>query len=271
MLTIQKIIFTLTSLLYLVALVTVIATANLLEYTNFLETMTQENGFFETISVLLLLTISTYGVVSVVKYKAKFNRFFLFTIVAFSLLTFLAGMEEMSWGQHLFHFESSEYFLEHNLQNETNLHNLIPANLFSSIIYSTVYTILVFIPLLYKIFYKQLQKFKLLHYFDINPHTILVVLFASVFQIYFYDDVGVIIDMASHLTALLLFAYFLLTHPHTKSLRWHFIVVVLATIVSMYSQEIYSFFNMQYEIREMFVVLATLLVFIELVEKKKKY
>jgi len=55
---------------------------------------------------------------------------------------FLASMEEISWGQHIFHFPSSRYFLENNLQEETNLHNLIDGNIFSSIIYSTIYIFL---------------------------------------------------------------------------------------------------------------------------------
>ena len=47
-------------------------------------------------------------------------------------------------------------------------------------------------------------------------------------------------------------------------------IVTKLTTLSMWSYEVYRFKNMQYEIRESFVVLAGLLLFIELIEKEKK-
>jgi hypothetical protein len=266
MLNLQK--FTI-PILYLVAILSVVLTSKLSGYENLLELMSQENGFFETISVVILFTIFIYGIVSYIKNRDTLNRLVLFFILAFSLFAFLAGMEEISWGQQIFHFQSSEYFLEKNLQQETNLHNLIDANLFSSIIYTSIYTLFVFTPLLYKIFRSKLEHFRLLQYFDINPHTILVTLFASVFQLYFYSDIGVFVDMLSHLLALLLFAYFIWSSKRDFWLSIHFITIVVATILSMLSCEVYSFHNMQYEIRESFVVLSALLIFVELIHKEK--
>ncbi|MCH9741559.1 MAG: hypothetical protein K0U38_12080 [Epsilonproteobacteria bacterium] len=269
MFSISKITTLLITLLYIIALLSVVVTAHLSGYENFLKTMTQENGFFETISVVLLFSIFIYGIVAMIKNSQLFSTLILLSILAFSLLAFLAGMEEISWGQHLFHFQSGDYFLEQNLQKETNLHNLVDANLFSSVIYSTIYTLFVFIPLLYKIFAKHLEQITLLKYFDINPHTILVVLFASVFQMYFYNDIGVLVDMLTHITALLLFGYFLWSNVNNFWLTVHYIVIIVSTVISMLHYSVYDFFNMQYEIREMFVVLAALLIFIELVTKEK--
>lgn len=256
-------------LLYLSALLTILLTASVESYHNLLEMMTQENGFFETLTVLLLLIISIYGWVSIVRSRHAFNRMVQIVIIGFSLLTFLAAMEEISWGQNLFHFQSSDYFLRQNLQQETNLHNLMDANLFSSIIYSCIYMLLVFIPLLYKLFKSHLSRFSILGYFDIDPHIILVVLFASVFQIYFYYDMGVIMDMVTHLSGLLLFGLYLWLKGGDRWLKIHFLVIIMATALSMASYKIYSFFNMQYEIREMFVVLAVLFIFIELIQREK--
>ncbi|MFN4089046.1 MAG: hypothetical protein ACK4QW_08400 [Alphaproteobacteria bacterium] len=39
--------------------------------------------------------------------------------------TFFVMGEEISWGQWFFHWDSPEWFLEHNDQGETNLHNLV--------------------------------------------------------------------------------------------------------------------------------------------------
>jgi hypothetical protein len=44
-------------------------------------------------------------------------------ILAFG--AFLVMGEEISWGQWFFHWDSPEWFLEHNAQGETNLHNLV--------------------------------------------------------------------------------------------------------------------------------------------------
>ncbi|MEM6498571.1 MAG: hypothetical protein AAF709_17830, partial [Pseudomonadota bacterium] len=45
--------------------------------------------------------------------------------VVYALLFFFAAGEEISWGQRIFGWESSEFFVERNYQAETNIHNLI--------------------------------------------------------------------------------------------------------------------------------------------------
>ena len=255
------------SLLYFISIGSVWITATLSGHQNFLYFMTQENGFFESLTVLFLFAITVYGIYALRRYR--FDRWFWWAVALFSLLTFLAGMEEISWGQQLFHFQSGDFFLKENLQHETNLHNLVNANIFSSVIYSSVYTLLVFIPLLVKLFPLVKQRFIFLEYFDINPHTILVVLFASVFQLYFYDDFGVWADMVTHLGALVLFGLFLILKKSTIMLKLHYGFILLATAISMASHGIYRFENMQYEIREMFVVLASLLIFMERIQKER--
>jgi hypothetical protein len=269
MLKLEKfILIIITPLLYIVSLWTIYATAHLDGYKSLLLNMTKENGFFETLSVIWLFFIFFYGIYTLVKDRDILNRYAIFAIAIFSILAFLAGMEEISWGQQIFHYKTDDYFLQHNLQKEENLHNLIDANLFSSIIYASVYTILVFTPLFYKIF-PFFHKFKILKYFDINPHTILIVLFASTFQIYFYNDLGVVADMVAHFIALGLFGVYIYIGGSNIWLKLHYIVVVIATILAISSYKIFSFFNMQYEIRESFVVLASLLIFIELIWKEK--
>ncbi|HIC78650.1 MAG TPA: hypothetical protein EYP02_05650 [Sulfurovum sp.] len=265
----SKIITTITILLYLIAIATVVSTAHVTGYETFLRTMTRENGFFEMLSVVLLFTISIYGFISAFRSREIFSRVVFLSIIGFAFIAFLGAMEEISWGQQLFHFESSQFFIEENLQKETNLHNFIDATIFSGVIYFSIYTFFIFIPLLYKLFYFKLKKYTLLHYFDINPHAILVAIFASMFQIYFYDNIGSWADMISYFIALLLFAYYLWQFSSTLWLKLHFGFILVATTLSLWSHEIYRFKNMQYEIRESFVVLAALLIFVELVKKEK--
>ena len=68
---------------------------------------------------------------------------------------FLAAGEEVSWGQRIFGWESTEFFMENNKQYETNFHNLMVGDfhlaktLFGSVLTTVILLYLVFLPLLY--------------------------------------------------------------------------------------------------------------------------
>ena len=262
---IQKITYLLVPLLYGFSIFTVVATAQLTGYSDFLKTVTQENGVFEILSVLWLFTIFVYGITSLYVYKRSLKKHVFILVAIVSFLALLAAMEEISWGQHIFHFQSSDYFTQHNIQKETNLHNFMNANLFSSLIYVSIYILFVFIPLLTKTFFKQARYLK---YFDINMHYILIILFSSSLQIYFYNDFGVYTDMTAQLIALAFFAYVLSKNSSSLLLKIHYFIILITTILFMSYFRVFDFFNMQYEIREMFVTLAVLLMFIEFIKKE---
>ncbi len=261
----RHVLYGIIAVLYVIAMATVFITA----YSDaaLLRMMTQENGFFESVSVVVLLSIAFYGFMTVYRDCKRFSKTVLSAVVLFSLLVFIAAMEEISWGQHLLEFQSGDFFVQNNRQHETNLHNLMDANLFSSTIYTAVYTLLVFIPLLYKAVLHRYAVFEKFYWFDVNPHSILVVLFASSFQIYFYDDVGVIVDMIALLSALVLFGYYLYVQSASRYVKLHYFTVLSTTGIAMLHHDIFDFFNMQYEIREMFVMLAVLLLFREAIQR----
>lgn len=50
-------------------------------------------------------------------------------LAGISLFCFLVGMEEISWGQRVFGYTSPQYFLEENVQQELNFHNVIDTEL----------------------------------------------------------------------------------------------------------------------------------------------
>ena len=252
-------------LLYFFSLFTVVATVELTGYQDFLWKMTQENGFFESLTVLILFTICLYGIGVLYRSKSSLPKPVFWLVILITLLTFLAGMEEISWGQQLFHFSSSDYFIENNLQQETNLHNFVDANLFSSLIYVTIYTFFVFIPLLYKCCFKGVSR---LRYFDLEMHHILIVLFSSSFQLYFYDDLGVYADMVTQWIGLILFLYVLWREKGDLWLKLHYVTVVGATLILMFYHDIFEFKNMQYEIREMFVTLAFLFIYVRFIRRE---
>ncbi len=197
-------------LLYGFSIFTVVATAQLTGYSDFLKAMSQENGIFEILSVLWLFTIFVYGITSLVVYKRSLKKHVLILIAIVSFLGLLAAMEEISWGQHIFHFQSSDYFTQHNIQKETNLHNFMNANLFSSIVYVSIYIFFVFIPLFTKSIFKHL---KYLRYFD--------------------NNFGVYMDMTAHLIALAFFAYVLSSIKSSLWIKVHYFIIIFATIIFM--------------------------------------
>jgi hypothetical protein len=56
----------------------------------------------------------------VVENKFRNNISYLFL----SIVLFLSFAEEISWGQRIFNWKSSQYFIAENIQHETNVHNL---------------------------------------------------------------------------------------------------------------------------------------------------
>ena len=77
------------------------------------------------------------------------------SILIFVVFFFVAG-EELSWGHRIFNLESSEYFKEHNAQEELNLHNLtvgevkINKLVFGVILTTAILVYMILVPLLYQ-------------------------------------------------------------------------------------------------------------------------
>jgi hypothetical protein len=84
----------------------------------FLDSLYSENGFFETMTALLFVTIA----ISSFQYYIKKREKKIFLIIA-CLGIFCAG-EELSWGQHYFAFPTSVWINKVNVQQEFNLHNI---------------------------------------------------------------------------------------------------------------------------------------------------
>ncbi len=254
-------------MLFITAVVTIYLTSSVDGYDTLLTDMTIESGFFEWVSVILLGFIFVYGMVFIQYDITELSWFSRLFVLLFSTLSLLAVLEELSWGQHLFHFASSDYFVQNNMQQETNLHNLMPAEIFSSLVYFAVYAFFIFMPIL-KILFPKLFDF-IPSAMAATPHVILIALFASSFQAYFYDDFGGYADTVTLIIGMILFGVVLLKQKavYPRSVSAHYFLIVLAIILFMSHYTIFGFFNAQYEIREMFVVLAALYWFIELTQK----
>ena len=84
----------------------------------------QEDTAIEWIQASFFFTASVFSFL-------VFSRFFKRRLVVHSILygaltmgLFFIAMEEISWGQRIFNFETMGYFSKHNMQKEITLHNL---------------------------------------------------------------------------------------------------------------------------------------------------
>lgn len=87
-----------------------------------------EDNFFEWATAIFFLVssitlmIGSFKLFNNKSYKFEFKNILILGFVLFSLLNFWIFGEEISWGQRLFNWQSSENF-DMNFQNETNIHN----------------------------------------------------------------------------------------------------------------------------------------------------
>ncbi len=84
-----------------------------------------EDGPLEWSTVVGLLILSALCLRRVVLLRGERESLFLGMTTLYAVVFFFGAGEELSWGQRIFNVESSEFFLEHNAQGETNLHNLV--------------------------------------------------------------------------------------------------------------------------------------------------
>ena len=90
--------------------------------------MNTEGGFIEygTSLTFLLSAIFAFSVARF--FMTRKNKFLGYFYYFISAGTFFVGMEEISWGQKLIGFESTDFFQNYNSQKEITLHNLIWVN-----------------------------------------------------------------------------------------------------------------------------------------------
>ena len=246
---------------------TVFFSAHIPGYGGLLKTMTKENGFFELTSAIILFMIAIYGVYFCKQNYKKLSKIALIIIGGFAFVAFFGAMEELSWGQHFFHFESSEYFIENNLQKETNLHNLVSPELFSSIIFSLIYGLFVFIPPLVILLEPLIKILSRIKPWTATHSMTLIILFSSSFQAFFYGNFGVWSDTITLIAGMILFGIVLRFTKTESIIKWQYSLIWITIGIFMISYKIFRYKNMQYEIREAFVGLALLYYYIFLTRK----
>jgi hypothetical protein len=91
----------------------------------FVSVIATEDGVIEWLTVAGLALTSIVCFRRVILLKREKSALFLFMTSLLGLAFLFGAGEEISWGQRIFNTQSSEFFLQHNAQGETNLHNLV--------------------------------------------------------------------------------------------------------------------------------------------------
>lgn len=89
---------------------------------------TAEDGLLEWLTVLALGAVAVVLANRLWNYRRSFNWRQRSVLAALVVLAGFGAGEEISWGQRLLGIETSEFFLDHNRQQEINLHNLVVGN-----------------------------------------------------------------------------------------------------------------------------------------------
>ncbi len=91
----------------------------------FEEVFVREDGVLEWLGVLALLVGASLSFTRAWELQKERTKLFTLCLCILGGLFIFGAGEESSWGQRLFAVKSSQFFLEHNSQGETNLHNLV--------------------------------------------------------------------------------------------------------------------------------------------------
>jgi hypothetical protein len=84
-----------------------------------------EDGFTESSTAIALLLVTVICVSRILKLRQSRSLIFLGMTGFIGFVGLFGAGEEISWGQRIFNWETPEYFLKHNKQEETGLHNLV--------------------------------------------------------------------------------------------------------------------------------------------------
>ena len=85
--------------------------------------LVSEGSLVEWLSFLLFLAAGVIGLLSARAEWRSGQALLAGVFLGFALLCLFVGLEEMSWGQTIFNWDTPELFNEVNAQKETNLHN----------------------------------------------------------------------------------------------------------------------------------------------------
>jgi hypothetical protein len=100
--------------------------------------MVREDALVENLTCVAFLLASVFALSVAGRFFKDHRRVYGWLYVLAFLFFFFVGMEEISWGQRIFHTKTPEYMAEHNSQSETNIHNIRYIHFLMSVSYYLV-------------------------------------------------------------------------------------------------------------------------------------
>ncbi|MEM7305937.1 MAG: hypothetical protein AAF682_04670 [Planctomycetota bacterium] len=257
------------------AVVVVALTGFAQEHRSLLAHATQESGPFELGGALALTLLSAYSVRVLLRERAEraLRPSVRLAVAAMAVLGLLAALEELSFGQHILGFESGDFFLEHNRQQEMNLHNLLPPLLFNGLIDTGPYIAFVYLPLflLLRPPRGRIEAWVRAGFppFTGSVHNVLIFCFGFSLQAYF-EPLAITDTIALGTSYALLAAVFWRAPKlRTRAHLLHFALVLAATAFFVSQHRLFEFANMQYEIRECVFTYALLHFYVLWIEQRR--
>ncbi|MEH0153957.1 hypothetical protein V6R21_07395 [Limibacter armeniacum] len=122
-----------------------------------------EDGYIENFTAVMLLLSAGFFFVAAFKNQKQLRAM----MIVFGMVFLFGAGEEISWGQRIWELNTPEELKSINTQAELNFHNIkvgeVKLNklIFSTIMYSGIFTYLLVIPLLYQ-FSSKVRNFKYL-------------------------------------------------------------------------------------------------------------
>ncbi len=181
--------------IFMAFLFAIIIASSITYYVNldFYQKLVQEDGILEYLTAFILLVNSMLLLYRLVKI-GRFKRYkWIFFNVVLILGLFFGFGEEISWGQRIFSVDSNSFFMENNIQKETNLHNLeVKGVNINRLIFSNIFSVVFgFYFLLGLISYRRIPKFRsLVDQFGVpipkSRHSIILILLST--QIFLTAD-----------------------------------------------------------------------------------
>lgn len=225
-----------------------------------LRAWTREGGPVETAGALVLLAIAATAAFQALRPARRPwpGRIGAAAVLAMAGAALLAAMEEISWGQHLLGFPSPPFFLRHNRQGETNLHNLIPAELFGLATNVAVYAAFVFGPLLLRLARPRSGPAAELRRLAPSIHNVLIFCAAFAYQAYFLRETAA--DTVAFWLALGVAALLIRREGADRPTgAWlHLGLVAACGVLFMVCHRVFGYNNLQYEIREFIIAYGIL-------------
>jgi len=158
-----------------------------------------EDRYVEWSQFYILIFTSALSFI-LVKFIYSKDKLVSYSYILFGLFCFFVAMEEISWGQRIIGFESPQFFLEHNTQRETELHNIL-GNYLSNLIYYPYllgfFAILYGVVLPFIVFVSRSRKSQtIFHRFNllIPPKILIIGFLAGAYFIFYSKLIPILLD-----------------------------------------------------------------------------